>query len=247
MMNEKEFAAKLGEIRELGALQGGYITKEQLSEEFSELDKEQSDLVAEYLRKVNIGLDAPLEDSDILTDEENGYLRFYMEELQDMEVPDEDKKRVLSMGAIAGDRQAKEALIKAYLPGVVDIAKLYTGQGATLADLIGEGNVALALSVEMLGCVETPEDADALIVKMIMIAMEEYVGTEADADKTDEKALSIVETVIRSAKELSEELLRKVTVKELAAESGVSAKKIREAMRLTEECKEYITDEETQE
>ena len=54
----------------------------------------------------------------------------------------------------------------------------------------------------------------------------------AEEDK-DKKVLSKVKKVARKAKELSEELRRKVTVEELSAETGMSENAIREAMQLS--------------
>ncbi len=243
-MTEKEFLAKLTGLKELGALQGGYITLEQLQESFPGLEDEKQQEIIAYLKKSNIGLEEPVDTDALLTTEENGYLHFYMEELEELEDVSEDKKRVLVMGALNHDKAAKEDLMRAYLKTVVDIAKLYVGQGANIADLIGEGNVALTLAVDMIECVETPEDADSLIVKMIMNGMEEFLEEEAKTEKTGEKASELLDKVTESAKNLSEELLRKVTVKELAQESGIPVKRIRDAMRISKECLEYIEKEE---
>ena len=51
---------------------------------------------------------------------------------------------------MAGESDAQQRLIHLYLPKVVDIARLYAGQGVFLEDLIGEGNVALHSAVEYL-------------------------------------------------------------------------------------------------
>ena len=54
------------------------------------------------------------------------------------------------MGAMAGDNAAKTKVLEMMLSDIVDLAKLYAGQGVYVEDLIGEGNVALSLGVEML-------------------------------------------------------------------------------------------------
>ena len=78
------------------------------------------------------------------------------------------------LSAMAESEEAQARLLEIYLPDVAEIAKLYAGQGAYIEDLIGEGNVALTLVVGMLGCLETPEEADGFIGKFIMDAMEKY-------------------------------------------------------------------------
>ena len=116
---------------------------------------------------------------------------------------------------------------------VVEIAKLYSGQGVFLEDLIGEGNVALTIGVTMLGCLEHAKEAEGMLGKMIMDAMEDYINENMAEEDKDKKVLSKVKKVARKAKELSEELRRKVTVEELSAETGMSENAIREAMQLS--------------
>lgn len=246
MSAENSFLEQLAGLKDLGALQGGYVTREQIQESFPEFTQSQQELLTEYLTKNHIGIDAPLDDAAFLSDEENHYLAMYLEELEELEDVTEQLRRILIMNTLNGDLSAKKKLTESYLKSVVDIAKLYTGQGALVSDLIGEGNVALALAVDMLECVETPEDVHALIVKNIMNAMEEYIGIESDESKKEEKALEIVVKVTDKAKEMSEELLRKVTIEELSGESGISEKKIREAIRISKECLNYIEEEKTE-
>lgn len=69
------------------------------------------------------------------------------------------------LSAMAGDAQAQERLLTLMLPQVVDVAKLYAGQGVFLEDLIGEGNVALAMGVRMLGAMEHAAEAEAMLAK----------------------------------------------------------------------------------
>ncbi|MBP5263670.1 MAG: hypothetical protein J6Z33_04780, partial [Lachnospiraceae bacterium] len=113
------------------------------------------------------------------------------------------------------------------------IAKLYAGQGVYLEDLIGEGNVALAVGVSMLGSQESAQEALGLLGKMIMDAMESYIRENTDAKKLDAKVADKVNLVADKARELSEELRRNVTVQELAEESGLSENAIRDAIRMS--------------
>lgn len=87
------------------------------------------------------------------------------------------------MSAMAGDSLAQEKLCTAYLPQVVDVAKLYAGQGVYLEDLIGEGNVAVAMGVKMLGALEKPSEAEGMLGKMMMDAMEDYISEYAEESK----------------------------------------------------------------
>lgn len=236
----QEFLDKLAALKEYASFNGGFLTKEDIDEAFPGLDDNQQKLMEDYLKNNHIGVGEPLDDDSYLSKEDNGYLKLYLEELEELDEISEDMRRVLIMGALNNNADDKNKLINAYLKNIVDIAKLYTNQGASLQDLIGEGNVALAIAVNMINCVETIEEADSLIVKQIMNAMEEYVGIENENSKTEDKSLALVVKVTDKARELNEDLLRKVSIDELSEYSGISKNKILEAIRITDKCLDYI-------
>lgn len=238
-MDEKQFKKALGEIKDLASLQGGFVSELQISECLPDITEEQKPLVFEFLKQSGIGINAPIS----ATEEEagtEGYLKFSLEELEDIAKVDETMKTLLLRDALQGDRMAKEKIVHAYLPSVPDIAKLYAGQGVDMEDLIGEGNVALTAAVENLECVETPEEADALIAKMVMNAMEAYIGVENAEEKMMEQVLTDTAKVLEKAKQMTEDLLRKVTVEELSEESGIAKEKIQQAYEMAKECADYI-------
>lgn len=170
---------------------------------------------------------------DYLSDEERNYLQDYLDELDGLEALSEGEKEAVTISAMAGEADAQAKLIEIFLHEVVEIAKIYTGMGVYLEDLIGEGNVALTMGVSMLGCVETPAEAQGMLAKLIMDAMEELVAENAEVQKADKKIEDRVNKVMKKANELSEELRRKVSVAELSKESGMSESYIREAVRFS--------------
>ena len=229
------FAKTLEQVKKQAKEQGNCIQREQVEQAFSALtlSKEQLDLVFDYLEKHKIGIGEPVDPDEYLSEEEVNYLEEYKKELALLGAVSDGEKEAITLSAMAGEAQAQEKLINIYLPQVVEIAKLYAGQGVFLEDLIGEGNVALAMGVTMLGCLEHAAEAEGMLGKLIMDAMEDFVRENmVEADK-DKKVLDRVNKVAKKAKELSDELRRKVTVEELAAETGMSPNAITEAMRLS--------------
>lgn len=242
MNQEALFAKTLEELKETASLQGNYVTKEQIEEAFAsfELDEGRFGLISDYLKQCKIGIDQPVNMDDYLSEEEKSYLDNYLEELALLETLSESEKRAVSMSAMAGDKEAQNKLIEVFLPQVVDIARLYAGQGVYLEDLIGEGNMAVTLGVLMLGCLETVEEVDGMLGKMIMDAMESYIEENASAHQQEKKLSDKVNQVADAAKELAEEMQREVTPEELAAETGFSLKAIREAVDLSGSKIEYL-------
>ncbi|MEE1010132.1 MAG: hypothetical protein UH963_13465 [Agathobacter sp.] len=137
-----------------------------------------------------------------LDDEDKKAINFYYEELKNLpHLTDREKERITKK-AIEGDKAAQEKLINMYLPDVVDLAKLYTGHGVLMEDLIGEGNIALMLAVSMLECVESLEDVEGQIGKFIIEALEKLVSD----DDTEEKLIIKLGEELKKAEDAKEEL-----------------------------------------
>ncbi len=242
MNKELLFAKTLEQVRKLAKEQGNCVSEEQVKEAFTEieLDNDQLQLVFDYLVKHKVGIGQPVNLDDYLSDEERDYLQDYLDEIAQLPTYTDGQIQAYTISAMAGDTQAQNQLVEVYLKDVIEIAKLYAGQGVFLEDLIGEGNVALAFGTGMLGSLEKPEEAQGFLAKMIMDAMEEYIAENASAEKADQKMVDKVNKVTEKAKELSEALHRKVSIEELAEETGMSVKAIQDAVRMSGFQIEYI-------
>lgn len=238
-MKETEalFAEALQKIKGLAKEQGGMIREEQLSEIFAGIDfnleDAQKELVVEYLKKSGIGVGEPLDPEEYLTREEVDYLKEYLLEVEGLEKCSQGEIEAITISAMAGDKDAQNKLVEIYLPYVAEVAKLYAGQGVFLEDLIGEGNVALAMGVGMLDCLEKPSEVQGMLGSMMMSAMEEYIQENANEKQGDRKLADRVNRIAELARDMAEDLGRKVTPDELAEEKGISVKSILDAMRLS--------------
>ena len=244
MKEQFEFAKALEKICALAGQQGGMIRKEQVEETLRDagisLGDTQLGLVYDYLKTKKIGIGEPADPFEYLTRQEVDYLEAYLEETRALADVSEGEKEAIALSAMAKDPDAKRRLIEIFLPQVAEFAKLYAGQGVYLDDLIGEGNVALTMAVEMLDCAENAQAAFGNIASMIMEAMETYIADNASEKKTGDRLAQEANDVLEKAKELAEELGRKVTVAELAEESGMTQEKIREAVRITADNIDYL-------
>lgn len=241
-LNHTNFAQVLEELRDTARLQGNMLTNEQLEEAFGEwkLDAGQMTLIQDYFRNHYIGIDESGDLEENLSGEDVNFLEMYLTELRELPPVSDGEKRAVMMSALAGDKNAQEKLIEIFLPQVVEISKLYAGQGALVEDLIGEGNVAAAAAVTMLECVESIDEIESFIGKMIMDAMEELISEDSDNRQFDENVLNKVNDVNDKARELYDNLLRKVTVGEVAKELGISEDEVREAMEFSANRIDYI-------
>ena len=235
MNREVVFAQTLEKVRALAKEQGNCVSEEQVREAFAplQMDNDQMQLVFDYLVKHKVGIGKPVNLDDYLSEKERDYLQDYLDELQGLPTHTQGEIEAMTLSAMAGESQAQKNLVEVYLKDVADIAKLYAGQGVLLEDLIGEGNVALAMGTAMLGSLEKPGEAPGMLMKLVMDAMEDYIRENAANEKTDLKVAQQVNKIAEKARELAEELHRKVTPQELAQETGISLKSIQEAMRMS--------------
>lgn len=235
MNREIEFGKTLEEVKRIARVQQNFITKAEVEKAFSalSLSAEQMEMVYDYLRQSKIGVDEPVDMDSYLEDEERNYLDSYLEVLKAIPEVSEGEREAITLSAMAGDADAVKRLTELMLPEVPQIARLYTGQGVSLEDLIGEGNVALSLGVTMLGALEHAGEAQGMLAKMIMDAMEDCIAASEAEEKSDQKIADKVNKVADAANALQEELRRKVTVEELMEESGLSRKVIEDAIRIS--------------
>ena len=173
------------------------------------------------------------EEESALDGEDSRFLQMYLEEIEDLSELTDGKKRALFMNAMNGDKPAKDELIQGFLKTVCDIAKLYANQGVPMEDLIGEGNVALATAMNVIEHEESPETAEEMVAGMIMKAMEELVQDDALSRDAFENWAEKANEVLEKAQELSEMLLRKVTIEELCKEYEFDPDFVKDVIEVT--------------
>jgi len=243
MNKELLFAKTLEAVRKKAKEQGNVISKTQVEEAFSvlELDETQLEMVYDYLKNHKIGIDEAADLDDYLSDEEQDYLTEYLDALRHMEDVTDGEKEAYILSAMAGDKASQQKLIEVFLPKVAELAKLYVGQGISLEDLIGQGNMAVSEGVTMLGCEEKAADAEGLLVRMIMDAMEELIQNDMNMHDADKKIEEKVNMLAEKAKELAEEMRRNVTIKELSEELEMPEEEILEIYQMSGYAIEDIT------
>ena len=85
----------------------------------------------------------------------------------------------------------------------------------------------------MLDAVGEPSEVESFLYKLMLDAMEKIIEENLAEDTGMQKVLSLVNEVNDKAKELSEDLRRKVTVEELMEETGWDEEKIRDAIKFS--------------
>ena len=88
-----------------------------------------------------------IQESDLNSLAQSDSLRLYLREISRISLLSASREALLAERAEQGDKEARNQLIEANLRLVVSIAKKYVGQGLSLEDLIGEGNIGLIRAV----------------------------------------------------------------------------------------------------
>ena len=257
-MDEQQFRKILIQIRALAKSQNDTISKEQVKNRFHPLnvDEGQFLLIYRYLVEENVSLfDTEEERASVYSDttdtsgdhkstsfdnEDSEYLKLYLEELDSLDIPDKDGRKSILEAVLNDKNSASTLLPNLYLKEVVDVARLYTGQGVALEDLVGEGNIGILTGISMLDCCESTEEIEEFIMKMIMDSMESLVMDNFSEDEFDLKVLERVNELNDRSKELAEEMERLVTVEELVRELEQDEEYIRETIRLSGDAIPYI-------
>ena len=231
---EQEFMRLLQETLKQARQNGGTLSRQEISEVFGSFDLEESQLqqVEAYLQAHKVVVGGASENADGLPEEERDFLSSYQQMLDDIPKLSDSVLEAVKISAMAGEASAQRELAEQMLGNVVDIARLYAGQGVSIEDLIGAGNEALVTGVSLLGHLESPQEVDGELGRRIMDSMEDLISMMLDDKALDRELEDLANLVADKAKELADTLGRKVTAEELAHEGEVTPEQIENASRI---------------
>lgn len=235
-MDEKKlFIERMDKLIKYGRENGNFVTKADVDSYFGEitLTEDQKQLIYNFLYDSKIGVDEPFDFDEILDEEDVDFLQMYIDELENIKKYSNKEKFSIIDEFVSGNDGLKDKLIESYLWDVVECAKLYSGGGVTIEDLIGEGNVALAFTVDSLDKRSSAKELDGFITDCIMSAMEELLYDDNnEASKINTWAENANE-VLEKAKELAQTLGRNVTIPELCQFGDFDEDFLREVLQIT--------------
>lgn len=232
-----EFLKKLNGLVAVAKGQGDQITIDEVRAYFADaaLTEEQLELVFDYLLaqkvvvKGYIKMTEAAEEKVTYTEEEEAYLKEYLNDLEAFKEEKAGEKESLFAKLIGGDASAKNRLTELYLKEVVEIAKEMYHPEIFFGDIIQEGNVGLILGMDMLVDVATAHET---IVNQVKQCIQMLIEEHAEVKSRDNKMVEKVTMLDESIKTLTEELGRKVTIDELAVYMGMTEEEIDDILRL---------------
>lgn len=247
MENQSKFIEMIEDLTTLARLNNREVTPEFLEDYLKELKLEESQmqLVYDYLAGKGIRVTgvAPRERSVVSSEpdpvisdrqqEESEFLETYVREVG--AIPKLSLTMELVSQAVAGDETARNQMIHACLPRVVELAGEYQGRGVSKSDLIQEGNVGLLMAMYELEGIGSLEEARNVLEQGVRRAMLDAIDELEDNQRTNRHLIRKADLVREKAEELSETMNDKMTVEEIASYMDMDPQEIQDILRLTGE------------
>ena len=226
----------------------GFLTFEQLAKELKglEMDSESLDDLYNFLRENNIevvedGDDVDSGDQlDLDISEENlpknlsinDPVRMYLKEIGQISLLSLDEELELSKKIEEGDEDAKRKLAESNLRLVVSIAKRYVGRNLSFLDLIQEGNIGLMKAVDKFDSSKGYKFS-TYATWWIRQAITRAIADQAKTIRVPVHMVETINKLKRVQRQLTLELNREPTEKELSDKLKIPEEKVREIIKIS--------------
>ena len=186
----------------------------------TEEEVEDNEDIDKFLAEEGVAIDDPV--------------RMYLKDIGKIPLLDPEREAYLAERIALGDQDAKNELVEANLRLVVSIAKKHVGRGMYFLDLIQEGNLGLMKAVDKFDHTKGYKFS-TYATWWIRQAITRAI---ADQERTIRIPVHMVETihrVSRASRQLLQEYGREPTTDEIAEKLGMSADKVREIMKASQD------------
>ncbi|MBQ1392459.1 MAG: RNA polymerase sigma factor RpoD [Lachnospiraceae bacterium] len=265
MKDATKFQEKLKELLVCAKKKKNVLESQEIVEHFKDMDLDVSKLekIYDFLEKQGIDIlrikeekeaddillepdDADLDEEEEVEDIENIDLsvpdsvgvddpvRMYLKEIGKVPLLTSDEEVELAKRIADGDEEAKKQLSEANLRLVVSIAKRYVGRGMQFLDLIQEGNLGLIKAVEKFDYTKGYKFS-TYATWWIRQAITRAIADQARTIRIPVHMVETINRLLRTQRQLVQDLGREPTVEELAEELKLPVARVREIQKISQE------------
>ena len=192
--------------------------EEEIQEEVSKLAD--SENMARVLEQEGVSIDDPV--------------RQYLKEIGRIPLLDREEERVLAERMANGDEEAKNKLVESNLRLVVSIAKKHLGRGMYFLDLIQEGNLGLMKAVDKFDYTKEFKFS-TYATWWIRQAITRAIADQARTIRIPVHMVETIHKVTKYSRQMLQELGREPTAEEIGEKIGMSADKVREILKISQD------------
>ena len=208
-------------LEDSGVSLPGTLSNAELEEIEKEVSKfESSANMEKILEQEGLSIDDPV--------------RQYLKEIGRIPLLDSEGERELAEKMLAGDADAKTRLVEANLRLVVSIAKKYLGRGMYFLDLIQEGNLGLMKAVEKFDYTKGYKFS-TYATWWIRQAITRAIADQARTIRIPVHMVETIHKVTKYSRQMLQELGREPTAEEIGDKIGMSADKVREILKISQD------------
>ncbi|MGN0335168.1 MAG: hypothetical protein ACI4DV_05835 [Lachnospiraceae bacterium] len=246
MLDRNHFTETLRSVAEIRRTSAEPLSREEILGFFEgmELTEEQQDMIYEYMQlspeEQTEEAVSQEEETEVLPEEDeedNVYFRMYLEDLRGVSELSGEQLREAYQRLLDGDAAVIEKISESWLRRIVEMAKPHAAFGASLADVIQEGNMGLFLKLSELAGAGAGIDVNTELEEAIEAAMTAYVEETTGEDNSENTVVAKVTLLHEAQKALAEELGRTPETKELADYTRIAETEIADILAMTKENK----------
>ena len=186
----------------------------------TEEEVEDNEDIDKFLAEEGVAIDDPV--------------RMYLKDLGKIPLLDPEREAYLAERIALGDQDAKNELVEANLRLVVSIAKKHVGRGMYFLDLIQEGNLGLMKAVDKFDHTKGYKFS-TYATWWIRQAITRAIADQARTIRIPVHMVETIHRVSRASRQLLQEYGREPTTDEIAEKLGMSADKVREIMKASQD------------
>ena len=161
-------------------------------------------------------------------------VRQYLKEIGRIPLLDSEQEKECAERMMNGDESAKNILVESNLRLVVSIAKKYLGRGMYFLDLIQEGNLGLMKAVDKFDHTKGYKFS-TYATWWIRQAITRAIADQARTIRIPVHMVETIHKVTKYSRQMLQELGREPTAEEIGEKIGMSADKVREILKISQD------------